>query len=154
MKGGDNKMEDETEITVKDEKAEKAEKADQLDESDKRVECVFLLDNGKVRLVPVKTGIQDNSYIEIKAGLKVGDQVVSSPYSAIAKFLKDGDPVKVVPKEQLFNKRTDADPERIKTGCYLYTRFLCPHSCTSRPRRRYVPRPSAATASSWRCGKL
>jgi multidrug efflux pump subunit AcrA (membrane-fusion protein) len=105
MKGGDNKMEDETEITVKDEKAEKAEKADQLDESDKRVECVFLLDNGKVRLVPVKTGIQDNSYIEIKAGLKVGDQVVSSPYSAIAKFLKDGDPVKVVPKEQLFNKK-------------------------------------------------
>ena len=105
MKGGDNKMEDETEITVKDEKAEKAEKADQLDESDKRVECVFLLDNGKVRLVPVKTGIQDNSYIEIKSGLKAGDQVVSSPYSAIAKFLKDGDPVKVVPKEQLFNKK-------------------------------------------------
>ncbi len=98
-------MEDETEITVKDEKAEKAEKADQLDESDKRVECVFLLDNGKVRLVPVKTGIQDNSYIEIKSGLKAGDQVVSSPYSAIAKFLKDGDPVKVVPKEQLFNKK-------------------------------------------------
>ena len=53
----------------------------------------------------MKTGIQDNSYIEIKAGLKVGDQVVSSPYSAIAKFLKDGDPVKVVPKEQLFNKK-------------------------------------------------
>ena len=47
-----NKMEDGPRSPSKDEKAEKAEKADQLDESDKRVECVFLLDNGKVRLVP------------------------------------------------------------------------------------------------------
>jgi HlyD family secretion protein len=102
---GNDKLDDESEITVKDEKAEKAEKAAQSGESDQRVECVFLLDGNKVRLVPVKTGIQDNSYIEIKSGLKAGDQVVSSPYSAIAKFLKDGDPVKVVPKDQLFNKK-------------------------------------------------
>ena len=55
-------------------------------------------------MVPVKTGIQDNSYIEIKEGLKEGQEVVSGPYSAISKFLKDGDQIEVVKKDKLYEK--------------------------------------------------
>ncbi|MCX6290456.1 MAG: efflux RND transporter periplasmic adaptor subunit [Bacteroidetes bacterium] len=72
-------------------------------EEDKKTECVFVVENGKVKLTPVKPGIQDNSYIEIKEGLKEGQEVVTSPYSAIAKMLKNGDAVEVVKKEKLFS---------------------------------------------------
>jgi HlyD family secretion protein len=65
-------------------------------------ECVFIMNGGKSKLVKVKTGIQDNNYIEIKTGLKEGDQVVSGPYSAIAKQLKEGTAIKQVDKSELF----------------------------------------------------
>ena len=50
----------------------------------------------------VKTGIQDNMNIQILEGLSDADQVVTSPFRAISKTLKEGDVVKVVPKEDLF----------------------------------------------------
>ena len=50
----------------------------------------------------VKTGIQDISNIEVAQGLKVGDEIVVSPYNVISKTLKDGTKVKVVPKDKLF----------------------------------------------------
>jgi HlyD family secretion protein len=68
-------------------------------------ECVFIMNEGKAKLVKVKTGIQDNNYIEIKDGLKEGDEVVSGPYSAISKQLKDKTAIKKVEKEDLFNKK-------------------------------------------------
>jgi HlyD family secretion protein len=58
--------------------------------------------DGKVKQVVVKSGVQDMNYIEIKSGLKEGEEVVAGPYSAISKILKDGMKVKVVPKEKLF----------------------------------------------------
>ncbi len=67
-------------------------------------ECVFVVADGKVRITLVQIGIQDNNYIEIKSGLKEGDEVVTAPYSSIAKLLKDEDIVKVVKKEELFTK--------------------------------------------------
>jgi HlyD family secretion protein len=66
-------------------------------------ECVFVYNDGKVKLVKVKTGIQDNNYIEIISGLKEGDEVVSAPYSAIAKELKDGMMVNKVEKADLYS---------------------------------------------------
>ena len=64
---------------------------------------VFVLYNdGTVKKVVVKSGIQDISYIEIVSGLKAGDEVVIGPYSAVSKNLKNGIKVKVVPKEKLF----------------------------------------------------
>lgn len=58
--------------------------------------------DGTVKKVKIKTGIQDNEYIEAPEGLKEGDEVVSGPYNAIAKTLKDKDKVKVVPKDKLY----------------------------------------------------
>jgi HlyD family secretion protein len=61
--------------------------------------------DGKVKKVVVKTDIQDINNIEITQGLKEGDQVVTGPYSTVSKSLKDGTKVKVVPKDQLFDKK-------------------------------------------------
>lgn len=65
-------------------------------------ECVFVLKDNVVKLYKVKTGIQDHTFIQIISGLKGDEEIVSAPYSAISKVLKDGDKVKVVPKDQLF----------------------------------------------------
>jgi HlyD family secretion protein len=66
-------------------------------------EVVFVLQkDGTVKKVVVKTGIQDISNIEVTQGLKVGDEIVVSPYNVISKTLKDGTKVKVVPKDKLF----------------------------------------------------
>ncbi|MBI2731315.1 MAG: efflux RND transporter periplasmic adaptor subunit [Sphingobacteriales bacterium] len=59
--------------------------------------------DGTVKRVKIKTGIQDNEYIEVSDGLKEGDEVVSGPYNAIAKTLKDKEKVKVVPKDKLYD---------------------------------------------------
>lgn len=66
-------------------------------------EVVFVLQkDNTVKLVEVTTGIQDDNNIEIKSGLKEGEEVISGPYSAISKDLENGKKVKVVPKAQLF----------------------------------------------------
>ena len=67
-------------------------------------EIVFVLINNQAKTKKVKTGIQDNEYIEIKSGLKLNDEVISAPYDAISKFLKDGTRVKKVNKNQLFSQ--------------------------------------------------
>lgn len=69
----------------------------------KEVECVFVEQGGSVHLRVVKYGIQDNTYIQILEGLKAGERVVSAPYSAISRLLKDNDPVEIVNKEQLYS---------------------------------------------------
>ncbi|MFY8012228.1 MAG: efflux RND transporter periplasmic adaptor subunit [Saprospiraceae bacterium] len=66
-------------------------------------EVVFVYEKGDtIQMREVKTGIQDDSYIEILTGLKKGAKVVSAPYSLIFKKLKQGDKVIVVKEEELF----------------------------------------------------
>ena len=65
-------------------------------------EYVFVLKGGKVKQVLVTTGIQDDTYIQILTGLKGGEEVVSGPFTAISKTLKDGMLVEKVDKEKLF----------------------------------------------------
>ena len=65
-------------------------------------EVVFAVQpDGKVKLEPVKTSIQDINDIEITSGLKAGEQVVTGPYDIVSKTLKNGDKVKVVSKDEL-----------------------------------------------------
>src|SRR5690606_36346710 len=74
--------------------------------SDELEEVVFVVQpDGKVKKVVVKSGIQDINYIEIISGLNGGEEVVVGPFTAVSKTLKDGSKVKVVPKEQLFDKK-------------------------------------------------
>jgi HlyD family secretion protein len=65
-------------------------------------ECVFVHKDGVVSLRTVKTGIQDNTFIQILEGLEKGEEVVTGPYNAISRLLKDGDKVEVVKREELF----------------------------------------------------
>ena len=68
-------------------------------------EYVFLYDNGKARMTEVKTGIQDNMYIQIIEGLNKDQEVIVGPYRAVSKKLKDGDSVKKVDKKDLFETK-------------------------------------------------
>jgi len=67
-------------------------------------ECTFLFDNGTAVKKIVKTGIQDNMYIQILSGLKEGQEVITGPYTAVSKTLNDKDKVKKVDKKDLFTK--------------------------------------------------
>lgn len=75
-------------------------------ESDELEEVAFvLLPDGIVQKRVVKTGVQDISYIEILSGLKEGEELITAPYAAVSKDLKDGMKVTVVPKDKLFDKK-------------------------------------------------
>ncbi|MCL4549917.1 MAG: efflux RND transporter periplasmic adaptor subunit [Bacteroidetes bacterium] len=63
--------------------------------SNKPKEVVFVVDNGKAKMMEVKTGISDDTYIEVESGLKGGEEVVSGPYRAISKDLEDGSKISV-----------------------------------------------------------
>ncbi len=65
---------------------------------------VFVISNGQVKAVKVKTGIQDNEHIVITEGIKEGDEIVTGPYSQVSRSLMDGDKVTVTAKEKLFTK--------------------------------------------------
>lgn len=67
-------------------------------------QLVFVVNGETVAVRKVKTGIQDDTFIEITDGLKEGDQVVDGPYLQVSKFLKDGQKVKITDPEKLFKK--------------------------------------------------
>ena len=71
-------------------------------------EVVFVVRDGKASLTPVKTGISDFERIEIISGLQVGQEVVSGPFRAISKTLKDGTRV-VIKDEKTLNKEALKD---------------------------------------------
>ncbi|WP_062056504.1 efflux RND transporter periplasmic adaptor subunit [Aquimarina longa] len=60
---------------------------------DKKFECVFIKSGEKAKLRVIKTGIQDDSNIEVITGLKEGDEVITGPYNVVTKILKSGDKV-------------------------------------------------------------
>ncbi len=65
----------------------------------RNLEGVFVVENGKVKFVKVKTGISDDTYIEIINGLKGDEEVVTGSYRAISRELKDGSRVRVENKK-------------------------------------------------------
>ncbi len=83
-------------------------KIDELASITNEIRQVVFLYNDKtksVQLKDVKTGLQDNKYLEIATGLNENDQVVIAPYGAIARTLNDKAKVKVVDKEKLFETK-------------------------------------------------
>ncbi len=69
--------------------------------TDSLKEYVFVFNNGLVKQTVVKTGIQDDKNIIILSGLKKGDEVVSRPFDAISKTLKNDSKVEKVDKNSL-----------------------------------------------------
>jgi len=58
---------------------------------------VFVRSGDTVKQVSVETGIGDTSHIEIKSGLKAGDEVVTGSFSVITRTLKDGSAIRIEP---------------------------------------------------------
>lgn len=63
--------------------------------SDKKFECVFVKVGDKSKIRIIKTGIQDDTNIEVTEGLKQGDVVIIGPYTTVTKDLNSGDKVVV-----------------------------------------------------------
>jgi HlyD family secretion protein len=74
---------------VEDEKADKKV----APKSEKKLECVFVKVGDKAKIRIIKTGIQDDTNIEVITGLKKGDVVITGPYSTVSKDLNSGDKV-------------------------------------------------------------
>jgi HlyD family secretion protein len=62
---------------------------------DKKFECVFVKVGDKAKIRIIKTGIQDDTNIEVMSGLKPGDVVITGPYTTVSKDLNSGDKVKL-----------------------------------------------------------
>lgn len=71
------------------------------------IEVVFVASSDTVRMQKVKTGVQDDTYIEVVEGLKEGDEVVTGPYAAVARKLKSGEEIQIVDEDELYNRDND-----------------------------------------------
>ena len=65
-------------------------------------EYVFLFIDGKAEMRAVKTGIQDNSNIQILEGVEESQEVITGPYTVVSKTLKNHDKVEKTDKKDLF----------------------------------------------------
>lgn len=66
--------------------------------SDKKYECVFVKVGDKSKIRIIKTGIQDDTNIEVTEGIQKGDVIIIGPYTTVTKDLNSGDKVKVASK--------------------------------------------------------
>ena len=60
-----------------------------------KFEAVYVKVGDEAKLRVVKTGVQDDTNIEITSGLKEGETVITGPYNTVTKLLKPGDKVSV-----------------------------------------------------------
>lgn len=73
---------------------EEKEKEKEGGKKKERFECVFVKNGDKAELRVIKTGIQDDTNIEVLSGLKSGDVVITGPYNTVTNDLTSGDKVK------------------------------------------------------------
>lgn len=85
---------DTTAVKITDIKDEEGEKL--KPKSDKKYECVFVKVGDKAKIRIIKTGIQDDSNIEVLEGLRAGETVITGPYTTVTKDLQSGDKVKLL----------------------------------------------------------
>ena len=72
-----------------------AQESEVQQKNTKKLECVFLKVGEKAKIRIIKTGIQDDTNIEVTDGLKPGDVVIVGPYNTVSKELNSGDKVKI-----------------------------------------------------------
>ncbi len=79
---------------------ERLQKLAEKEQRETLQKVVFLKKGGQAKMVPVTTGIADDTFMEIKSGLEPGDEVISGSYSAISRKLKDGAKVEIEKEEK------------------------------------------------------
>lgn len=67
-------------------------------------EYVFVVEADTVRMLPVQSGIQDESYLQIVEGVEPGQVLVKAPFEAVSNKLQEGDKVEVLSEEELYKK--------------------------------------------------
>jgi len=88
-------------VTTRDlNQAEKKKPGKKKDKKKKEVEenikeVVFVIEADTARMIQVKTGIQDDKYIQILEGLTEGMEIIEGPYSVVSKKLEQGEELRV-----------------------------------------------------------
>ena len=90
---------DETEDGEDDPKPKRVKSDDDMEEK----EVVFIVDGKNAKMVVIKTGIQDDEYIQVLEGLEVGAEIISGPYAAVSRKLKDGKEIQIVDEDKLYS---------------------------------------------------
>ena len=83
----------------------KAKGSDEDDDNLPKKKYIFVVKDGKAKMVEVTTGISDATHVAVVSGVKAGDQVVTGPYRTLKK-LQDGDAVQVTKEE---TKKTEGE---------------------------------------------
>jgi HlyD family secretion protein len=74
--------------------------------SKEEIRTIVFTTDGKYALArDVKTGIQDNTNIEILSGIEDSARIISAPFSAISKKLSDSTLIEIVKKEDLYKEK-------------------------------------------------
>ncbi len=100
----DKKDQDEDEEDDNNSEEIEASDDDENDE-DEVLEVLFLSEAGEAKMLEVKTGIQDDDYIEVLSDISLGAEVISGPFSAISKKLKDGKAINIKEEKKKKKKR-------------------------------------------------
>ena len=88
-----------------DEDIDNIDSENEVEQKDEEIiEYVFIYDDGKAKIKKVEIGIQNSTYIEITEGLSEDEEVITGPYRAVSKRLKNNDAVKKVKRKNLFTK--------------------------------------------------
>ena len=85
-----------------DNNAPKTDDAKATPKEPEQFEVVFVNRKGLARQIRVKTGIQDNTNIEIVEGLNPDDEIIVAPYGLISRTLKDSTLIEVVKIDELY----------------------------------------------------
>lgn len=93
-RGDMKKLAEKAEGEEGEEKSEEAPTASTSEEDEETVEVIFVNAGGVAKLREVETGISDYENIEIVSALNDTTEVVTGPFIAITKTLKDGDNIK------------------------------------------------------------
>ena len=60
---------------------------------------MYLFEEGKARFVEIETGLSGELMVEVKKGLKDGQEIVTGPFKTL-RSIKDGDLVKPMPEKK------------------------------------------------------
>lgn len=85
---------------------EEQEKKGTAPKTNQKFECVFVKVGNKAKLRVVKTGIQNDSNIEIISGLKPGEDIIVGPYTLVSKELMANDKVRLEGETNEKDKQT------------------------------------------------
>ncbi len=89
----------EDEINKSKGKKESQEETTISEKKEQLKEVVFVVEDGKAVIKPVKLGISDDTHYAVLDGLNEGDVVITGPFRVLTKTLKNGQPVRIKTKK-------------------------------------------------------